>query len=241
MVKSKFLIWAAALLILTGCANKDTEQEQLSVERLYNRAHKRLKKTQYKGAAETFEQVELEYPYSQWATEAKLMGAYAYYKDESYDDAVMALDRFIRFHPGNKNIAYAYYLKAVCYFDQISDVRRDQGETAKALESLEQLVLRFPTSKYADDARKKIVFARGHIAGQEMEIGRYYFKQHNYLSALNRFSNVVNNYQNTEYIDEALYRQYEIYTILGLPNEASKAKRFLEIHYPQSPWKNKIS
>ena len=233
-----FLLCFSALLMLNACASSTskTEEEHLSVERLYNRAHKQLEKTKYKQAAETFEQVELEYPYSKWATEAKLMGAYAYYKNESYDEAVMALDRFIRFHPGNENIDYAYYLKAMCYFDQISDSNRDQGETTKALDALNQLVMRFPNSKYAADAKQKIIFANGNLAGQEMEIGRYYLKQRNYLSALNRFSNVVNNYQTTDYIEEALYRQIEVYTILGLSSEATSAFKVLQYNYPKSSW-----
>lgn len=223
--------------LLGGCASsKNEDSERLPVERMYNRAHKQLVKTKYKQAAETFEQVELEYPYSKWATEAKLMGAYAYYKNEKYDDAIMALDRFIRFHPGNENIAYAYYLKAICYFDQISDVNRDQGETSKALNAFQQLVMRFPNSKYAADAKQKIIFARSNLAGQEMEVGRYYLGQKNYLSALNRFSNVVNNYQTTSYIEEALYRQIEVYMILGLSKEAKSTYKVLQYNYPKSSW-----
>ena len=107
----------------------------------------------------------------------------------------LALDRFFRFHPGNPNVAYAYYLKAICYYDQISDVNREQGETRRALEAFNQLVARFPDSKYAADARQKMVLARDNLAGKEMEVGRYYLNQKNYLSALNRFSAVVNNYK----------------------------------------------
>lgn len=235
-----FLLAFIAFSMLGGCVSSDKKEEgRVSVEHLYNRGHKQLAKTKYKKAAETFEQVELEYPYSRWATEAKLMGAYAYYKNENYDDAIMALDRFIRFHPGNENIAYAYYLKAICYFDQVSDVNRDQGETSNALNALQQLVMRFPNSEYAADARRKIVYARGNLAGQEMEIGRYYLNRHNYLSALNRFSNVVNSYQDTDYIEEALYRQVEVYTILGLPEEAAKAHEVLKYNYPQGKWTEK--
>ncbi len=240
MAKIRLFLGAfVACGLLCGCASDKDVDEHIAVERLYNRGHKQLVKTKYKKAAETFEKVELEYPYSRWATEAKLMGAYAYYKNENYDDAVMALDRFIRFHPGNENIAYAYYLKAICYFDQISDANRDQGETANALEALQQLVMRFPSSKYADDAREKIVYARGNLAGQEMEVGRYYLAQNNYLSALNRFSGVVSKYQNTAYIEEALYRQVEIYTILGLSTEAQKAYEVLKYNYPKGKWTKK--
>lgn len=241
MAKIKlFLLLFISVAMLDACSStKDEAEEHISVERLYNRGHKQLEKTKYKQAAETFEKVELEYPYSKWATDAKLMGAYAYYKNESYDDAVMALDRFIRFHPGNENIAYAYYLKAICYFDQISDVNRDQGETQKALNALEQLVRRFPMSKYAPDARQKIIFTKDNLAGQEMEIGRFYLRQHNYLSALNRFSNVVNNFQTTKYIEEALYRQIELYTLLGMKSEADSAFQILEYNYPKGEWTKK--
>ncbi len=239
MAKIKLFLFAfAAISMLSSCASfeKEDKNERVSVERLYNRGHKQLAKTKYKKAAETFEKVELEYPYSKWATEAKLMGAYSHYKAENYDEAVMSLDRFIRFHPGNENIAYAYYLKAICYFDQISDVNRDQGKTQKAMKSLEQLVRRFPMSKYAPDARQKIIFTKDNLAGQEMEVGRFYLKQHNYLSALNRFSNVVNNYQTTKYIEEALYRQIEIYTLLGMTEEAKNAYKILQYNYPQGDW-----
>lgn len=239
MAKIKLFLFAfIAISMLSSCASTEKEdaEENISVERLYNRGHKQLAKTKYKKAAETFEKVELEYPYSKWATEAKLMGAYSHYKAENYDEAVMSLDRFIRFHPGNENIAYAYYLKAVCYFDQISDINRDQGQTQKAMKSLEQLVRRFPMSKYAPDARQKIIFTKDHLAGQEMEVGRFYLKQHNYLSALNRFSNVVNNYQSTKYIEEALYRQAEVYTILGMNAEANNAYKILKYNYPEGDW-----
>ena len=130
MKKCKLLSLLFASALLFGCASDDVDLDNMTAEQLYNRAHDYLDETRYKKAAETFEKVELEYPYSRWATDAKIMGAYAYYKNESYDDAVMALDRFIRFHPGNPNVAYAYYLKAICYYDQISDVNREQGETA---------------------------------------------------------------------------------------------------------------
>lgn len=148
----------------------------------------------------------------------------------------MALDRFIRFHPGNPNVAYAYYLKAICYYDQISDVNREQGETRRALEAFNQLVARFPDSKYAADARQKMVLARDNLAGKEMEVGRYYLNQKNYLSALNRFSAVVNNYNKTGYVEEALYRQTEIYTILGMSGEAARAYEVLSYNYPEGSW-----
>lgn len=237
MVKLRLLIlMLVPALLLAGCASDDTADENLTAEELYNKAHDYLDRTSYKKAAETFEKVELEYPYSRWATDAKLMGAYSYYKNKDYDDAVISLDRFIRFHPGNRNISYAYYLKAVCYYDQISDVNREQGKTREALDALQQLSMRFPGTPYAADARDKIKFAKENLAGKQMEIGRYYLNLDNYLSALNRFSEVVDNYGDTSYIEEALYRQVEIYTVIGLKSEAVRAGDVLRQNYPQGNW-----
>ena len=221
---------------MSGCSSTKEAEVPQTAEQLYNQAHDYLDRTSYARAAETFEKVELEHPYSRWATKAKLMGAYAYYKDKKYDDAIMSLDRFIKFHPGNKDIAYAYYLKALCYYEQITDVDRDQSNTEKALQALQQVIARFPNSEYAKDARLKLDLAYDHLAGKEMEVGRYYLSQENYLSSLNRFSVVVNQYQTTSHIEEALYRQVEIYTILGLDDEARGAYRILAYNYPRSQW-----
>jgi len=220
--------------LLGGCASEQKEPE--SAEELYNKAYTQLEDTSYNRAAKTFEQVELEYPYSKWAVKAKLMSAYAYYKDKSYDDAIISLDRFIKFHPGNKDIPYAYYLKALCYYDQITSVEKDQSNTARAMDALNNVIMRFPNSDYAKDARAKIVLTIDHLAGQEMGIGRYYLQQQNYLSALNRFSEVVSKYQTTSHIEEALYRQTEIYSIMGLNKEAENAAQVLHHNYPDSNW-----
>lgn len=222
-------------VIISGCSSTP-KPEPTNAEDLYKQAEEYLQKTSYSKAAETFEKVELEHPYSSLAAKSRLMAAYAYYKDKKYDDAVIALDRFIKFHPGNKDIAYAYYLKAMCYYEQIVDVSQDQGNTEKAMQAFREVILRFPNSKYAKDARLKLELTIDHMAGQEMSIGRWYLGQENYLSALNRFSTVVNQYQTTSQIEEALYRQIEIYTILGLNTEAQKAYQVLEYNYPKSKW-----
>ena len=167
-----------SLGLLAGCAS-DKDQAPATAEELYNQAYEKLEQTSYKKAAEDFEKVEMEHPYSKWAVKAKIMGAYSFYKAKEYDDAIMALDRFIKFHPGNKDIAYAYYLKALCYYDQIESPENDQGNTSKALAALEQVVLRFPNSEYAKDAEQKIILAKDRLAGQEMVIGRYYLSQKN--------------------------------------------------------------
>ncbi len=231
----KFLSLFLTLALVSACSSTPEKQPE-TAEELYNEGYELLEKTSYQRSAETFEKLELEHPYSKWATKAKLMGAYAYYRDEKYDDAVISLDRFIKFHPGNKDIAYAYYLKALCYYNQISGVEKDQGNTEKALDALNQVIVRFPETQYAVDAELKMGLVKDHLAGKEMEVGRFYLKQKNYLSSLNRFSTVVNNYQTTSHIEEALYRQAEIYKALGLTKEAQDAIRVLGYNYPKSKW-----
>ncbi|MDD4556276.1 MAG: outer membrane protein assembly factor BamD [Alphaproteobacteria bacterium] len=221
-------------LFVSGCASKvETPKD---AEGLYRTAYKELKKDKFKKSAKTFEQLELEHPYSKWAVKSKLMGAYAHYRAEEYDDALMSLDRFIRFHPGNKDIAYAYYLKAICYYDQIDIIGKNQKDTREAFDALNQVILRFPDTAYARDARSKINLAENYLAGQNMYIGRFYLNEKQYLSALNRFSTVVNDYQTTAYVEEALYRQIEIYTILGLKKESQNNYRVLSHNFPKSDW-----
>ena len=151
----------------------------------------------------------------------------------------MALDRFIKYHPSNKNIAYAYYLRAICYYDQISDASKDQSNTRQAYDALNEVVLLFGDTQYAKDAQGKLKLALDHEAAHEMTIGRYYLNSKNYLSALNRFDVVVEHYQTTVHIEEALYREVEIYTILGLENEADRALKVLKHNYPSSKWTKK--
>lgn len=235
-----FLCALAVVTMASGCASTKEEVPH-TAEGLYMKGYKDLNKTAYKKAAESFEKLEIEHPYSKWAVKSKLMGAYAHYKAKQYDDAIMALDRFIRFHPGNKDVAYAYYLKARCSYDQIGVVEKDQSVTANAFDALNQVVLRFPNTEYAQDARRKIVLAHNYLAGQEMEVGFYYLKEKNYLSALNRFSTVVTDYQTTSYIEEALYRQVEVYLILGLNDEARNNYKVLSHNYPNSKWTGKAA
>ena len=232
----KKILGLLVFLSLTACAASDKLKENASVEELYNKAFDDLEKTKYKKAAEEFEQVEIEHPYSQWAVKAKLMGAYAYYKNEDYDDAVLALDRFIKYHPGNKDAAYAYYLKGMCYYDQISTADKDQADTEKAEEAFNRLIMLYPNSEYAADARQKVNLTEDYKAGQEMIIGRYYLNNGNYLSALNRFNVVLENYQTTVQIEEALYRQVEIYGILGLNKYAAGYFKILKNNYPDGVW-----
>lgn len=227
-----------ALLVLAGCAGSKEEPEYVErpVEDLYNDAVDASVAGKNSTAAELFLEVERQHPYSIWATKAQLMSAYAYYSETNYEDAVLALDRFIQLHPGNRDIAYAYYLKGLSYYEQIVDVGRDQRTTELALASLEDVVRRYPESKYSRDAKLKLDLTYDHLAGKEMEIGRFYLNRGNYLAAINRFRNVVDNYQTTTHVPEALYRISASYIALGIKPEATQSAAVLGYNYPGSEW-----
>lgn len=206
------------------------------IAELYNKGLDALKSGNYSTANKSFAEVERQHPYSAWATRAILMQAYVQYTRNAYDDAIAASNRFITLHPGHKDVAYAYYLLALCYYEQIRDVGRDQTSTTKALEALDEISRRFPDTPYARDAAAKAVLARDHLAGKEMTIGRWYQKRHAYLAAINRFKTVVINYQTTTQTPEALYRLVELYLALGVVSEAQTAAAVLGHNYPNSDW-----
>jgi outer membrane protein assembly factor BamD len=229
---------AAALLFGLAACSSDKNQAYIEkpVDELYNKAMDALVDERYADAAKTFDQVESQHPYSAWATKSQLMQIYAYYENGKYDDAVLAADRFIQLHPGNRDVAYAYYLKAICYYMQITDVGRDQKVTQAALTALDDVVRRFPDSKYARDAKLKLDFTRDHLAGKEMEIGRYYLRRQEYLAGMNRFKRVIENYQTTTHVPEALERLVECDLALGLAKEAKENAAVLGYNYPGSRW-----
>ncbi len=231
------LIVAVAMFMLLGaCAAKKKEYVERPVETLYNEAMDSLLANDYEEATQKFDEVERQHPYSQWATKAQLMGAYGYYLANRYDDAIVALNRFTQLHPTSRDVPYAYYLKGLSYYEQISDVARDQKMTELALSTLDELVKRYPTSKYARDAKLKLDLTRDHLAGKEMEIGRYYHNQGNYLAAINRFKTVLDNYQTTTHVPEALHRLTEAYLAFGLKDEARKTAAVLGYNFPGSEW-----
>src|SRR5436853_3817955 len=228
---------ALLLLVLAGCGNSRNDALiEKPVDDLSNKAMDALADERYSEAAKTFEQVESEHPYSTWATKSQMMGVYSLYENGNYDQAIIAADRFIQLHPGNRDVAYAYYLKAICYYMQITDVGRDQKTTELALKSLDDVVRRFPDSKYARDAKLKLDFTRDHLAGKEMEIGRYYLNRGEYLAGMNRFKRVIVNYQTTTHVPEALERLIECDLALGLNREAKENAAVLGHNYPGSRW-----
>lgn len=237
----KFLLPLFAVLVLAACSSHGDKKPtdvvpERPVEEVYNEAADLMAKKQYKAAQKRFDDVERLYPYSQWATQAQMMGAYAAYQDLRYDEAVIALDRFVELHPSNDKIDYVLYLKALCFYEQLSDVKRDQGMTTQALDALSALIARYPDSKYARDAKLKRDLTLDHLAGKEMEIGRYYLTRGEYNAAINRFVLVIKNYQTTTHVPEALHRLVEAYVSLGLIDEAIKAAAVLGYNFPGSKW-----
>lgn len=235
--RKSLLLILPCLILLSACGTtKEDVQAEEQVDVLYSRATQALADGNYVEATRFFEEVERQHPYSEWATRAQLMAAYSSYEGQSYDEAIVALDRFIELHPGHKDVDYAHYLKALSYYEQISDVRRDQDITMQSLQALDALVKKFPDSKYARDAVLKIDLAQDHLAGKEMEVGRYYLTRGHVNAAINRFRVVVQQFQTTTHVPEALHRLVEAYLTLGLKQEASRIASVLGYNYPGSAW-----
>jgi outer membrane protein assembly factor BamD len=203
---------------------------------LYTNGIDALEKKNYSIAVKHFDAIQQNYPYSSWATNAQLMDGYTEYRRNNYTEAVSQLDRFIALHPASKDVSYAYYLRSLCYYEQIADISRDQKGTQEAMAALQEVVNRFPDSAYARDARLKIDLCRDHLAGKEMLIGRYYEKQHLYAAAIGRYQRVVDDFQTTNHTAEALSRLTEIYLKLGMVAEAKKTAAVLAYNYPGSKW-----
>lgn len=230
------LIAAILAASLTACGSDGDKYVERSVDQIYNEAMDKLEDEEFAAAAKLFDEVERQHPYSLWAIKAQLMAGYAYYQAKKYDDAQIALKRFIQLHPGNRDVAYAYYLSGLTHYEQISDVARDQLETEKALKAFEEVVRRFPHTAYARDAKLKMDLTKDHLAGKDMMIGRYYLNRGHYLAAIKRFRAVVDKYQTTTHTPEALHRLVEAYTVLGLVDDANKVAAVLGHNYPGSEW-----
>lgn len=228
-----------AALVVAACGGPDSEElayEERPVNELYNEAIDELEGGNYRAAAPLFDEVERQHPYSIWARRAILMAAFCHYQVNDYDSAVIAAQRFIALHPGNPNVGYAYYIVALSFYEQITDVARDQRVTERALRGLEEVVRRFPDSEYARDSRLKVDLTYDHLAGKEMHIGRWYLQRDQYVAAINRFRTVVTRYQTTTHTAEALHRLSEAYMALGVAHEAQTAAAVLGYNYPGSEW-----
>jgi outer membrane protein assembly factor BamD len=237
--KSRLITPILAAAALAACSS-GPETELAYIERpaetIYGEAFRAMDRQQYRVAAAIYDEVERQHPYSEWARRSMLMAAFANYQGQQYDEAISDAQRFISLHPGNRSAAYAYYLIAICYFEQIMDVGRDQQTTAQAMEALEQVVRRFPDSRYATDARLKIDMTRDHLAGKEMDVGRWYLRRDYHLAAINRFRNVIEEYGTTSHVPEALHRLVESYVALGVDGEARQVAAVLGYNFPGSQW-----
>lgn len=236
-----FLFVLSLTVMLAACGGDDKSldadfEPDKPVEQLYNEAAAEMDQKNYARAFTLFNEVERQHPYSQWATRAQLMAAYAAFEAEDYDESILALDRFTRLHPGHKDVDYAYYLRALNFYNQISDVGRDQEMTKLAKENFEAILRGYPNSKYARDARLKLDLTMDHLAGKEMSIGRYYLVRNQYHAAIRRFLNVVRDYQTTTHVPEALHRLVESYLSLGIQQEAERVAAILGYNYPGSVW-----
>ena len=234
------LVLMAASISLGACQSDKAKRELAYVERpvevLYNSAAKELDTRDYEDAIQLFNEVERQHPYSEWARRSTLMSAFAAYQSRRYDEAVDTARRYISLNPGSEEAAYAYYLVATSYFEQIVDVGRDQRTTELAKASLDELLRRFPTTEYAKDAQLKMDMVDDQLAGKEMEIGRYYLRRQEHLPAINRFRKVVTDFDTTTHTPEALYRLVEAYMSVGLKGEALAAAAVLGYNHPESDW-----
>lgn len=247
----RLLPGCTALLLLTGCASigsimpwngesaalkKKPDYAARTPEELYSHGVDALNERRYATAVTQFDAIEQNFPYSSWAAKAQLMHGYAEYLQNHYTEAIGSLDRYVQLHPNSADMAYAYYLRALCYYEQIEDVQRDQKGTEQAMAALQDVVNRFPDTPYARDARLKIDLCRDHLAGKEMTIGRWYEGQHLYGAAINRYQRVVQLYQTTNHTPEALQRMVEVYLKLGMVGQAKNAAAVLGYNYPGSRW-----
>jgi outer membrane protein assembly factor BamD len=234
------LVAVLCAIAVAGCAGKKKTPklayEERPVELLYATGADYMDRRLWNQAVEYFGEVERQHPYSEWARRSILMQAFAHYEGNNYNEAIADADRFIQLYPGNPAAAYAHYLKAVCYFEQIVDVGRDQAATGQALDNLREVSQRYPATEYARDAKVKIDMVNDQLAGKEMNVGRYYLRQGDTLAAINRFKGVIERYQTTSHTPEALYRLVEGYTTLGLMDEAKKNGAVLGFNYPGDPW-----
>src|SRR5215208_7358256 len=230
----------AAPLPLAVCARNrakgDTAYVARDVNTLYAAAKRTMDNGDYERAAKLFDEVERQHPYSVWARRAQIMSAFNYYLAQKYTESISSAQRFLTIHPGNAEAPYAHYLVAMSYYQQIADVTRDQAITQQASDAFGELIRRYPDSRYAADARLKLDLINDHLAGKEMEIGRYYQRSGNWLAATQRFRTVVERFQTTSHAPEALERLVECYFALGVPEEAKKAAAVLGRNYPDSYW-----
>ena len=234
-----FIYLTLVTITLSNCSDTklvtpETEGEKLQI--LYSNAMVLVKKRDFVDAAILFEDIERQYPYSKWSNQAQLMTAFCYYKSQMHNDSLDAIERFIALYPGSKKISYAYYLRALNYFEQIADVERDQSMTEMSKQAFNEVLNKYPESQFASDAKQKIDIINDRLAAKEIEIARYYQFNHQWISAINRYNSVLENYKTSVYTEESLHRLVEIYYSLGLIEEAKRYASTLGFNFPDSDW-----
>mgnify|MGYP001269831685 CR=1 FL=1 len=241
-LNNTFLI-LITILLTVSCSSEKVKKSviiekslDLQVQEAYQEGKKSLEEGDVLFAAKKFNEAEILFPQSKWAPKSSLMAAYSYYSQDYYSDAIMELDRFIRVYPLNKNLDYAHYLLALCYYEQIVDEKKDVGSMTNAKDNFNIVMNKYPNTEYAIDSVFKVDLIDDIIASKEMYIGRYYFEKQKWIAAINRFRTVVDNYETTVYTEEALHRLVEIHYRIGLENEAKKYAKLLGYNYQSSRW-----
>ena len=230
-----------SLAVLSGCAGTSDEiVADKTLPEIYADAYAEFNDEDYEAAAMSFLSAETQYPSSPWAPDALVMAAYSHYMDGDFAGAILAADRFMRFHPGHRDAAYVMYLRGMSYYAQVSDVRREPGMSAYALQQFQTLVSRFPRSPYAKNAENKINILKNYIAGKVMFSARNDMHRENWPSAIARLQSVVTDAQETVMTPDALYRLTECYTAIGLPSQASGYSEMLKLNFPDNEWTKKL-
>ena len=230
------LVLCLGLTACSGDGSSETKGKEVSAAHMYSEAQEFVEKGAYFRAAKRFEEIESEFPFSELAIKGQVRAAYAYYRANRFEESILIAERFLRYHPGNAEVPYAMYIRGMNYYDRMATTDRDQGITTKAKEAFEELVKRYPKSQYGVDAAKKLKLIENHLAGKEMEIGRYYLERKQFIGAANRFKKVVNDFQTTAHVPEALYRLVEVYLALGIKPEATNYASVLGHNFAASKW-----
>lgn len=236
LIKIFFILF---IFFISSCSTDEEinlNYEFKSDKIIYNEAMKLLKEKKYEEAHEIFTELDLQHPYSRWATKGQLMSGFSLYKANKYDEAIFVFEKFINLNPNNPQLDYAHYLKGICYYERISQVSRDQKLAKKAMDSFIELRNRFPNSKYSLRSKNHISLLNNQLAGKEMSIGKFYQSKGKYLSSILRYKTIIKNYKNSAQVPEAIYRIIESYLSLGLKNQALKLSAILRHNFPKSQW-----
>lgn len=236
----KLVLCVCVCGMLAGCGGTEEIAPERPLEDIYQSAYQEFNKKNYEEAAELFQIAESQYPASPWAADALVMMAYTRYMDKDFAGSILAIDRYMRFHPGHKDVPYMMYLRGMNYYRQVSDVRRDPGMSVYALQSFQQLVERFPKSEYAENAKNKIMILKNYIAGKVMYAARSDMQNKNWTSAITRFQSVVTTAQETVMTPEAMFRLTECYNAIGLPEQAAGYAEMLKKNFPDNEWTKKL-